>query len=255
MESVTRIFTVKTVGGGEEQIIVEPSLSFDGFKEKVRTAFGFDEDRRIKVVFSGGVVDATKFTDIPDKSVVICLATRPPRQVSTTTNNTEPESIPTTPVPIPPPSLPVQSLPVQSQPIESTTSANTPEPMYGFKNIKAYTIVFLNFIAANPQLRDAFLNNYGLLVTELAKNEQLEEVMKNILSQSGQILEAMEKGENIKLNINTDNNSMEQIELTEEDRARIDQLIAMGFNPDKAVVEYLKAGKDINRALDALQRS
>ena len=146
----------------------------------------------------------------------------------------------------------VQTADVQTADVQ-TADVQTSEPTYSFKQVQAYTIVFMNFISANPQLRDAFLNNYSLLVTELAKNNQLMDVMKSILSQSGQIMESMEKGENISVNINTNNNSMEKIELTAEDRQNIDQLIMMGFNPDKAVVEYLKSEKDVQKTLEALQ--
>lgn len=234
-----RTFTVKTIGGAVETIEVSPEDTFDTFCKTIKSTFCIDDDRRLKIVCNGGVVNEDKFQGIPDKALVICLATRP---------------INTAPAPATVQSQESSSV-TQVQVVESVADVQTADPTYSFKQVQAYTIVFMNFISANAQLRDAFLNNYGLLVTELAKNDQLMDVMKNILSQSGQIMESMEKGENISVNINTDNNSMEKIELTTEDRQKIDQLIMMGFNPDKVVVEYLKSGKDVQKTLEALQIS
>jgi hypothetical protein len=240
--SSNRTFTVKTVGGAKEELSISADTTFESFCQTIRSTFSFDDDRRLKVICNGTILNDERFSTIPDRSTIICLATRPT----------------TAPAPAPAPQPVEQQQPVQqTATVETTSTTQTDastgsEPTYSFKQVQAYTIVFLNFISSNPQLRDAFLNNYGLLVTELAKSEQLEEIMKNILSQSGQIMEAMEKGENIKVNINTNDNSMEQIELTPEDHQKIEQLIAMGFNPDQVVVEYLKSGKDIQLTLQAL---
>jgi hypothetical protein len=232
--SVIKVINVRTLNGQEEKLNVDNLQDFNGFIEQLKSTFAFDSDRVVKLIYKGKVVNQNDFQTIPDKSVVICMATRPPRPANTNINtdintatNVEPES----------------------------KQSELTEEKYGFMNIKAYTVVFLNFIASNPQLKDAFLNNYGLLATEIAKSPQLESVMKSILSQSSEISKSMESGENIKVNINMDkeNPGMEKLELTKNDECAIDQLIALGFHPDKVLVEYLKAGKDISKTLTNLQ--
>ena len=245
---MNRTFTIKTTGGIQEKIEVSPEDTFEYFCEKIRSTFNFEADRKLRVICAGKIITENDFKTLPDKVTMICLATKP--------TDISPQ-IPNQPIPQPVQQPVQQPVPQATEVNDSNNSASgrlfpSTGETYSFKQVQAYTIVFLNFISSNPQLREAFLNNYGLLVTELAKNQQLEEIMKNILSQSGQIMEAMEKGENIKLNINTDSNSMDKIELTREDTMRIDQLIAMGFNPDKVVVAYLKSGKNMDRTLQAL---
>lgn len=253
-----RVLTVRTLNGRDEKITVNDSLDFVGFTEQLRSTFGFDSDRLVKVIYSGKVVNQNDFTNIPDKSVVVCMATRQPRSEPNVNlvNNEEAKA-----------NVNTSDNTVQSQTFNSNSNTNSntnsnsnPNPStdsekYGFLNIKAYTVVFLNFISSNPQLRDAFLNNYGSLATEIVKSPQLESVMKSILSQSSDIAKSMVSGENIKVNINMDKDSpgLEKIELNEQDERNIDQLITLGFNPDKVIVEYLKADKDLSKALQNLQ--
>lgn len=243
--STIKTFMVKTVAGARENIEITSQDTFTSFCEKVRSTFNFEKEQKLRIICSGTIITEDKFKNIPDKTTIICLATKPiDSQVSQTSTNTN-ATVPVTASVI----TPVTTATVSSQNVPLFPSDGT---LYSFKQVQAYTIVFLNFISSNPQLRDAFLNNYGLLVTELAKNQQLEELMKNILSQSGQIMEAMEKGENIKVNINTNTNTMDKIELTAEDSKKIDQLIAMGFNPDQVVIAYLQSGKNIDKTLRSL---
>lgn len=246
---MNRTFTVKSVGGNQETITVRSEENFESFCDTIRTVFHIDSDRRLKLISNGQIVNSERFTSLVDRSTVVCLATRPVRDTTTTSEST-PESTPEATSEVSTDtSTPVET----SADSQLGNSSPSTEETYTFKQVQAYTIVFMNFISSNPQLRNAFLNDYGLLVTELAKNETLTGVMKNILSQAGQIAEAMEKGENIKVNINTDSNEMERIELTPKDEKQIDQLIAMGFNPDKVVVAYLQSNKNIQATLQVLQ--
>lgn len=244
---MNRTFTVKSVGGNQETITIGSEENFESFCDTIRTVFHIDSDRRLKLICNGQIVNSERFTSLVDKSTVVCLATRPVRDTASTS-----ESAPGS-TPEPTSEVSTDTAGETSAASQLGNSGASTEETYTFKQVQAYTIVFMNFISSNPQLRNAFLNDYGLLVTELAKNETLTGVMKNILSQAGQIAEAMDKGENIKVNINTDSNEMEKIELTPDDEKKIDQLIAMGFNPDKVVVAYLQSNKDIQATLQVLQ--
>src|SRR5690606_237390 len=111
------------------------------------------------------------------------------------------------------------------------TTHNSNNPMYTYKHVKAALIVFLDFVRNNKQLSELYDNNYTQLMTELIKNSDIDAILRNILSQSGQIMNAMEKGENIKVNINGDTHEVDEIKLTKEDENNIDELIQMGFDP------------------------
>ena len=280
---MNKIITVKLVSGQQSDIVVKSNHKFDDFVKMVRTCFEIDEDRIIKVIHVGKIITSDElFNRIQNKDVVVCIATKPSNLQSITNNNAVINDVindvnnDTANDPVDSSQLTsansnsnhnhnhnqVTSQSQSPSPVAVTDSertqsrdadGNSAEPKYGFQEIKAFTIVFLNFIKSNPQLQDAFLNNYGALVTEIVRGDQLDPVMRSILSRSSQIRRSMEAGENIQININMDNQSMEKIELTEQDRMNIDQFISMGFNPDRVIVEYLKAGKDLNRTLDALQ--
>jgi len=248
-----RTFTIRSVSGSKQNITVQPHETFEDVKRRIMEELSIDPSKQLKLMHNSKIVDADMFSTLQDGAVLGCVTTKAPSSsTSSTSTNTNTATV-------------VQQ--TDAQPSDAKPSDANPtdaEPMYRFKNIKAFTIVFLNFIATNPQLRNAFLNNFGLLTTELIKNEDLEALMLNILSQSDSILQSMEKGQNIKLNMNMSSKKMEKIdgqpdgvesiEITDQDSANIDQIIAMGFHPDRVVVEYLKNGKDISRTLDALQK-
>lgn len=237
----SRTFIIRTVSGSKHIITVQPDETFEDIKLRIMKELSIDPSKQLKLMHKSKIIDANIFSTLQDGEILGCITTK---AASSSTLSTS--TVPAT-----------DAQPTDAQPTDA-------EPMYRFKNIKAFSIVFLNFIATNPQLRNAFLNNFGLLTTELIKNEDLDALMRNILSQSDSILRSMEKGENIKLNMNMSSKKMEKmdgsvdgvesVEITDQDSANIDQIIAMGFHPDKVVVEYLKAGKDVIRTLDALQK-
>lgn len=257
MSTNSRKFTVKTVSGEKREINVCYEDSFEDFKSKILTEFNVDENKQVRLTFKGKILDSDLFSKLHTDSILGCIFTK-----KSSPNNTVPkvensqdqtvsgsDSVNNTDL-----NTNVNT-DVNTNNTNSSNSNNNDGPMYRFKNIKAYTVVFFNFIATNPQLRNAFLNDYGLLVKELIENKDLDMLMRNILDQSSDILKSMEKGENIKLNINMNSNSMEKLDdLTNEDSKIIDEIISMGFSPDKVVVEYLKSGKNLSKTLDALQK-
>ena len=251
-----RTFTIRSVSGSKQNITVQPHETFEDVKRRIMEVLSIDPSKQLKLMHNSKIVDADMFSTLQDGAVLGCVTTKAPSSSTSSTSSTSTSTATVV--------QQTDALPSDGQPSDAQSSDAKPtdaEPMYRFKNIKAFTIVFLNFIATNPQLRNAFLNNFGLLTTELIKNEDLEALMLNILSQSDSILQSMEKGQNIKLNMNMSSKKMEKIdgqpdgvesiEITDQDSANIDQIIAMGFHPDRVVVEYLKNGKDINRTLDA----
>ena len=118
-------------------------------------------------------------------------------------------------------------------------------------------IHFLDMIRSNRQLKQLYENDYGQLVTEIMKNPDLDTMLKNILSQSGQIMNAMEKGENISVNIegNTGGGKlgdMDVIDLSPQDQETIEEITQMGFNRADVVNAYLSCNKDMEDTLNRL---
>src|SRR5690606_33940559 len=123
---------------------------------------------------------------------------------------------------------------------------------YTYKQVKASLVVFLDFIRSNAQLKDLYLNDYKQLVNELILNPDIDMIVHNILGQSGRILEAMEKGENIKVNINGSNGNVEKISLSQQDEQVIMELIDLGFDPTKAISAYVECGYDKDATINKL---
>ena len=79
---MSRTFTVKTIGGKSEEMVAEETETLDEFREKIRSEFGIDDDRTIKLMYNSSIVNNDHgFSVIPDRSAIVCLATRPPRPV------------------------------------------------------------------------------------------------------------------------------------------------------------------------------
>jgi hypothetical protein len=125
------------------------------------------------------------------------------------------------------------------------------DPVYSYDQVKASMIVFLDFIRMNPQMSDMYKNDYGQLVTEMIHNPTVNDVIKNILEQSGHIMEAMRTGKNIKLNIGS-GGDVDEVNLSKEDDNNIQELMDMGFDPVKVIKTYVENKNDKEKTLDIL---
>lgn len=230
-------FTVKTIHGFKETFSIDDTTSFEEFKVIVNYAIG-SETKILKFISIGKIINAQNFGDIPDGSIIICMTSS--TNTSSSSNSNASSTIETKGEPR------LESKPAQSaqsaQPAQSTQSM---EPTYSYKQVKASMIVFLDFIRNNPQVKNLYHNDYPALVREIIHNPDLNMIITNILSQSGQILEAMEKGGNMTVNINAGGHGkVEEIELDQQNRDDIEDIIAMGFDPTLVVKTYVETNKN-----------
>jgi hypothetical protein len=209
-------------------------------------------------VYKGKIVNASNFNEIENGSFLMCIVSSSPASVSST------ESVPSTPVSTSVSSTEsVSSTPVPAS-VSSTESDSSKSPFtisdqstdqYSYKQIKASLVVFLDFVRNNAQLKELYLNNYNQLVNELVTNPDLDTIIHNILGQSGRIIEAMEKKENIKININGSDGNVSKIDLSQQDEQVIMELIDLGFDPTKAITAYIESGYDKDAAINKLLNS
>jgi len=139
----------------------------------------------------------------------------------------------------------------------TSTDVKNREPMYTYKHVKTTLIVFLDLIRSNKQLKYLYENDYGQLVTEIIKNPDLDVMLKNILSQSGEIMKAMENGENISVKINGNTGpeepgTIDKIELSRQDQEIIEEITLMGFNRSQVVIAYISCEKDRDSTIATL---
>jgi hypothetical protein len=208
------------------------------------------DNKSIKFLCKGKVINETNFIEVLPGSLLWGM-----KQTSASTSASASVSNVSTPGSSTPtlsatPTSTSVSAPVSAHVSAPVSAPMISEPSYTYKNVKATIIVFLNMVRSNPQLRDLYENNFGQLMTELMKNPDLDQMIRNILSQSGQIASSMEKGENISVKISGNTESgkdigdIEEIELTREDEENIEEITEMGFDSTDVVVTYLRCNKD-----------
>lgn len=230
-------FIVKLTDGTKQDINIDESDTYDTFAQKVVELGNFDSVRSVRFICKGKIVNAQNFKEFGPGSLMLCLRS--------SGSNTEPRS-----------NIQTNNFSHQSVNAQSA-NAQSDEPTYTYKNIKATLVVFLNLIRTNPQLRELYDHDYNQLVTEILKNNDLDTMLRNILSQSGQIMRAMESGENISVNVNGNTGpgqpgDMEQIDLSIQDQETIEEITAMGFDRTEVVVAYIKSGKNKEDTINSL---
>jgi hypothetical protein len=195
-----------------------------------------DVSQTMKLLYCGMILTNNNFNDILDGSTVLCVPVTggsSERSTQSTQSTQSSQSIQST-----------QST-QSSQPIQSTSN-------YSLKQCKAGFVVFLNLIHTNSQMRNLFETNMPQLMNELVTNPQIDEIFGSIMSQSSQILRSMETGENISVNINTNSNSMDMVEMNKEDQQNVEQLAMMGFDRNRSIVMYLECGKNLEETVRRL---
>lgn len=223
---MSRKYTIKLSNGVRYEISVNEGETYAEFlNDVIQRVGGLDEDKTFKFICKGKIINENTFLDLESGSIILAM--------------TSLKSVQSTEAPL------TQSLPTVS--IESSK-----EQSYQYKHVKAAVIVFFDFIRNNPQLRQLYESNYTQLMTELMKNPMLDTVLKNVLSQSGQILSAMETGTNIKVNINGESGGVDQISLTKEDEMNIGEIIDMGFDATLVIKTYIENGNNKDITLEKL---
>lgn len=231
-------FTLKTLEGFKESVTIDSTASFEEFSKIASDAIG-SEKKILKFISIGKIINAQNFADVPDKSVIVCMTRTvlPTETITPTANEIE---IPSTP---------------STSSIQSTVAQSTPiaEPTYSYKQVKASMIVFLDFIRNNPQIKNLYHNDYPGLVREIIHNPDINMIITNILSQSGQILESMEKGTDMIVNVNAGGSGeVEEIKFDKQNKDDIEDIIAMGFDPTLVVKTYVESHKNKELTIQTL---
>jgi len=242
------------------EIHVEDTESFDNFVAKLSQNHPIADDKRFKFVCKGKMITTDNFVTLDSGSVLLAI-------ICTNTLITEPSKtqqkqivhLPSCKCTCDKPvsqitnSEPINQIPNQPSNQPSNQLLEKKEQTYSYDEVKGSMIVFLDFVRSNPQIKDLYQNDFAQLVSELINNPILEKIMKDILGQSKHILKAIQTGGNISLKLGGDSdNSDNEIMLTPADGDIVNELIAMGFDPNVAVVTYLKNNKDKAATIDAL---
>ena len=248
---MSRNYTVKLSDGTRYEFSVNESESFTDFVNNVTQRVGLDEEKTFKFICKGKIVNGNTFLSLESGSIMLAMTSlkqsQPKQSVQSTEQTQSAQSVQSAQ------SAQSTQSAQSAQSAQSTESMeSSKEPTYQYKHVKAAMVVFFDFIRNNPQLRHLYETNYTQLMTEILKNPMLDTVLKNVLSQSGQILSAMESGTNLKVNINGESGGVDQIRLTKEDEANIEEIIDMGFDATLVIKTYVENGNNKDVALEKL---
>ncbi|VBB17824.1 UV excision repair protein Rad23 [Yasminevirus sp. GU-2018] len=229
---MSRKVVVKMWTGEKTEVVLAENEGYTELVDKLSQLYPPAPNKCFRFVCKGKIITSDNFDIVDSGAVMLVLeGVKPTPSVAS-----QPASQPTTQKPL-------------TQQNSSGQQSN--EPTYTYDQVKATMIVFLDFIKSNPQIKQIYDTDYPQLVTEIIHNPIIGKVLKEMLSQSTQILDAIKNGRNISVNIGEDG-AVNEISMTPEDGLAIDDLVKMGFNANDAVVAYLKNGKDKERTVNAL---
>jgi hypothetical protein len=274
-----RKFTIKTFNNAPIDVYVELNESFDSFVNNVKHVLGMENDKSLKFIYNGMTIDGNNFNNIEDRAILLCIILHTKQTLTNRNNQDNREQVSREQISreqvsreqvsreqvsreqvsreqVSREQVSREQIPGDqiSRDIRSEhpASGSDQQPLYSYRQIQVSMIVFLDFVRTNPQVRDLWQNNYPQLVNEIIHNPGLNEIMRNIVSQSGQILKAMDTGTNIKVNINGDTGSVDEIELTKEDEKNINELIELGLDPTLVVKTYIENKNNKDKTLEKL---
>jgi hypothetical protein len=262
---MTKLIKIKDCNGEQNVgIELENCDTYQTFLGKIKANFG---NGLIKLINCGKLINASNFHTLEDGAVVLCLTGHPNDQSD---NNELPVNKPPVnkpPVNKPPVNKPpVNKPPVNKPPVNKPpVNVNKPHSIvvdqtdgdkqekYCYKQVKATLIVFLDFVKNNPQLKHMYADDYSQLITEITHNPILDQIILNILDQSGNIMEAMENGTEINLNIGgVGEPPKNEDTLSAIDQQTIEEIISIGFDPTQVVQTYIEMGKNKNDTVNKL---
>jgi hypothetical protein len=227
--------------------------------EKAKQAFNFPDG--VKLIYSGKIMEHDKlladyFKDNSTNSFVVCMPEKPKPAASNT--------------------------PVTNTLVTNTPVTNTPVPVentYTDEQIRAFLLVFTQFMRMNPDVFHIFCTNPNQFQSFILGNTFMTTILRPILQTSTQVVNAIQTGQdihipipvvsNITTNTNTNTSSEEESEESEEietvpenqnlfttqnefsaeDNMNIQELVMLGFPENVATQAYLMSGK--NKAVAA----
>jgi len=269
---MSRRFTIKigTKNNAKYEIYIDDNESYNAFIDKLSQEHPIDDTSYFKFICKGRIIDQNNFDTLDSGSVLltlICnkipLITAPLQTSSTpivhlptcqcTCNQPQPKFQPESQS-----QSQSQSQPQSQAPLSSVTTPSpvtSIEPTYTYNEVKATIITFLSIIKLNSQVYQMYVNDLPQLTNELIHNPALQTIIQDILGQSKQIANAMLTGQQISVKINDTNTNDKEIVMTPEDGVIIDELVNMGFDPNRALVMYLKNNKNKAATIEALLSS
>jgi len=255
-------------------IYVSKTDKYDSFVSQVKSILDPGEGIHLKFLWKGKIITSKTFKTILPGSMVLCMRSVLSAEHEINTSNESSLATPTTTATTSSTSTPTNTSSTSSPTNTSTTEQNDQlmqmmrlmasqsqakpkEPTYTYKQVKAALTVYLDFIRSNKQLRELYEGNFSQLVTEIMKNKDLDEIMRNILAQSAQIADAMEKGTNISINIaGTEGpnqpGEITQIDLSVADQEIVEEITSLGFDRTKVLMTYLQSNKNKNQTIEKL---
>jgi hypothetical protein len=195
---------VKQWDGKRTEFELMNGQGYDDLTKMIIDSNNLEQNSKLKFVYEGKIITKDNFHIIKPMTTIMVFYTLHPDQPSTS----------------------------------KTNQLGQPEKLYNFKQIKTAIIVFLNFVKNNPQVKKLHDTDYDAFIEEVMTNPIIGDIIKNILSQSSQILENMENGQNISVNINGDDEIVEKINLSSEDEKNINDIIEMGFEANIVCKTY-----------------
>lgn len=268
---MTRTFTLKQLSGAQHTFDDDGCSNLDEFIQKVLDGVdGWNEKYgTIKLVWSGKQLDNESYEALANgqQMIVVPIKAKP---------------VPKEPEPTPAPA-PVATENTESTasaenaegtvstdtvsgntfatadvtPTEAVTIPSNPSPSddvnatFTREQCRISTMVVMNFIRENPQLKEMFLNDFDSLIAHY-NGPQLRGIYDSILDQSAQMLESAQNGGTIAVNIQGDSSGVNEINLTSEDQEKIQSLVNMGFPQQLVVQIYVKSGNNFDVALEQL---
>lgn len=221
---MNKIITIRYAGKSTTgDIEINESNTYHSFIDKVRSVGNIEDDRIIKIMTNGKILTENNYESlIFDKTSnkISCLVI---------VGEIKPNSV------------------------SNSASDNVSDTIIGytFEEVKSVILAFLNFVRANPQTRELYANDFNQLVTEILHNPIMNTIIKDMLVQSKEILHAMKTGGNITLHVGEQGDT-NKVSLLPEDRAKMDEIINLRFDPDKVVVSYIKNHKNVDDTINDL---
>lgn len=250
-----RFVTVKNLKGNEKMFSFSNKLNYDEFHEMVHKGMNIEDDKIIKFMNQGKIIDENNFSFLSNGSTLLYLVQKKVKPVMLEQKKEQVKEQENEK------SVILEDVDKEDIDKEDSKSFSYNKsidddtvPQYTFEEVRASMIVLLNFVRDNPQVRNLFETDYGAFVNEMLTNPALINITKNIVSQSSQILHAIKTGGNISVNINGDSGTVNKIELTKEEEDTIKNIIDMGFDATKVIKTFIECGKDAIRTIDALTR-
>lgn len=239
---------VRAWAGIKEEITINDNDSYTDFVNKFYQIINLDFDKSVRFIYKGKIIKSDNFNIIENGGTCLCMLTH--KNTNNAINNEINDA--STSILNDDVNNNVANDNMVNNDVKEENIKEEDITKYNYKQVKASLIVFLDFIRNNPQLKNLYMNDYAQLVNELINNQDVNNIVKNILNQSDQIIKAMETGTNIQININGDTGKVDEIVLTKDDEATITEIIQMGFDSTIVVKTYIELNYNKEKTINKL---